>query len=430
MRQIFIECGTALRSPFNTGIQRVVRSIVNELKAVGEYRDCKFTFIEFRGDRFLTMDQLDGWRVKNRHGAISKLLFIARQIDILLGRVIKREAYLFIRSRVLPIVKNIYYKYTSRSIERSVLAGADKVGVFNDMDAGQDILILLDSSWNNEMWSDVDKFRARGGVACAVLYDLIPFTHPETVEEQTRYLHTNWWRKAPNHLDRVICISKTVRDEFIRWQEQGVEGRKIKSDDVRYFYLGAELSRANDKGSLIDILTNKHPTFLVVGSIEPRKNHSIILDAFEILWKENRGINLVIVGGNGWKTESVLNRIEVHDQLNSKLFLLRHVSDYELTLLYTFATALIIASSAEGFGLPIVEASLRGTDVICSDIPVFKEVAGDNATYFRLNDSVDLAATIIKFNSKKSKSISITAATGRWNTWQESAFQLVDQALK
>ena len=71
--------------------------------------------------------------------------------------------------------------------------------------------------------------------------------------------------------------------------------------------------------------------------------------------------------------------------------------DDELSFLYDHAAALIFPSYAEGFGLPIVEAARRGRPVICSDIPVFREVGGAGALYFRVNDARALAETIADF---------------------------------
>jgi alpha-1,2-rhamnosyltransferase len=90
----------------------------------------------------------------------------------------------------------------------------------------------------------------------------------------------------------------------------------------------------------------------------------------------------------------VVAAITSHPEFGRRLFWFDDVEDGELTYLYQNVTALVLPSYAEGFGLPIVEAARHGRQVICSDIPVFREVGRDGAVYFRVNDPDALAAAI------------------------------------
>jgi alpha-1,2-rhamnosyltransferase len=264
-----------------------------------------------------------------------------------------------------------------------------------------------------------------------VLYDLIPFTHPQTVEENTRIAHTLWWKQAPLHLDSVMCISQTVRAEFLQWQNQQKLAKQLTPEQVGYFYLGSELKTDFDAPQVVHILLKNEPYFLVVGSIEPRKNHALILDAFELLWPDEGAPNLVIVGGHGWKTESLRSRMINHPLINKKLFLFERTNDAELACLYRNTAALVIASFAEGFGLPIVEAFQHGAKVICSDIPVFREIAFQRAVFFNVSSSMDLADKIGQNLSHISPpSIINTKHPTEWLTWEESSAQLFDRLFK
>jgi glycosyltransferase involved in cell wall biosynthesis len=276
-----------------------------------------------------------------------------------------------------------------------------------------------------KMWSAVDKFRAAGGLVCAVLYDLIPFTHPQTVQKHTLNAHTLWWKQAPLHLDSVMCISQTVRDEFLQWQDMQQLAHQLTPDQVGYFYLGSELSIDSDDAELPAILLKNEPFFLLVGSIEPRKNYQLVLDAFEHLWREGKTTNLVIVGGHGWKSEAFLNRLQTHPLYKKRIFLLTRTTDGELALLYRKTAALIIASVAEGFGLPIVEAFQHGAKVICSDIPVFREIATDRAVFFDVSNSRELADRVSENLCLIPPAFIIHSTLGsEWLTWPESATQL------
>jgi glycosyltransferase involved in cell wall biosynthesis len=131
-------------------------------------------------------------------------------------------------------------------------------------------------------------------------------------------------------------------------------------------------------------------TFLTVSTIEPRKGHSQILDAAEQLWEAGCDVCIVFVGKQGWNVEALVERINGHKYLGKKLFWLNGISDEYLGMVYKNSSCLIAASWGEGFGLPIVEAALNGIPMIVRDIPVHREVAGNNVVYFSGGHASDL----------------------------------------
>jgi glycosyltransferase involved in cell wall biosynthesis len=137
-----------------------------------------------------------------------------------------------------------------------------------------------------------------------------------------------------------------------------------------------------------------HATFLMVGTVEPRKAHAQVVAAFDRMWQGGSDACLVIVGKQGWMVDDLAARLRTHPGRGSCLFWFEAASDELLDMLYGSATALIAASRGEGFGLPIVEAARRGVPVIARDIPVFREVAGDHAAYFQDDTPVALADTL------------------------------------
>jgi len=157
------------------------------------------------------------------------------------------------------------------------------------------------------------------------------------------------------------------------------------------------------------------PVWLVVGTIEPRKNHVFILDVFDELWKQGSQDKLVIIGRIGWKCDHVIARIQHHPELHKKLFFFADASDEELLFAYRNSQGLIFASYVEGFGLPIVEAMASGLRVFCSEIPVFREVGGEYPEYFPLDNKRPLVELISK--NKKD----IPPKPKKWMTWDDSA---------
>lgn len=434
MAVIFIECGTSMASPFNTGIQRVVRNIVRESEALGPLLGHQCIQVSFIGRNFHLHEQSNSSPQMSR--ASWKIRFfrfgtkIYRSFKHLIPPSIHKKILQGVtaldrirqswgnKTQLPPSIQEILSRQASDEATSAVAASPP-------------ILLLLDASWNMKFWPAVDKFRAAGGHVSAVLYDLIPFSHPDTVEEHTRKAHTSWWLEAPKHLDSVICISKTVRDQYLLWQEENRLAHRLSSEQVSYFYLGSELNASHHDGKdQIDIVPGNDPYFLVVGSLEPRKNHAVILDAFDELWHQGIAINLVIVGSHGWKSEALLKRVANHPMLDKKLFLLRRTTDTELTQLYSKTAGLIIASIAEGFGLPIVEAFQRGAQVVCSDIPVFREIAGQRAVYFDPSNHTELASNVMMVNKFTLANPEAPKDTILWLTWRESTEQLLQELLR
>ena len=146
----------------------------------------------------------------------------------------------------------------------------------------------------------------------------------------------------------------------------------------------------------------------------------------EHLWKDGVDVNLVIVGPQGWKVETLVEKLNTDPERGRRLFWLGRISDAYLNKLYVVSAALIAASQGEGFGLPIVEASLHGKPVIASDIPVFREIAGAMASvlFFPMGSAEALSDTVRTWLDRKTEFGKNASEGGRWISWAESAAQL------
>jgi len=123
------------------------------------------------------------------------------------------------------------------------------------------------------------------------------------------------------------------------------------------------------------------PFFVMCGTIEPRKNHMLILD----IWGEmaRRGLDvpkLLLFGKRGWKNEAVFERLEQDHALRPHVLEIADISTPDLAFFVSRARALLMPSFDEGFGLPVAEGLACGTPVVASDIPVFREIAKGCAT--------------------------------------------------
>jgi len=168
----------------------------------------------------------------------------------------------------------------------------------------------------------------------------------------------------------------------------------------------------------------------MVGTIEPRKGHLQTLEAFNILWQEGVAANLVFIGKEGWHPlplearrdiPETISRIKNHLQLNKRLFWLEGISDEYLEKIYAASTCLIAASYGEGFGLPLIEAAQHGLPIIARDIPVFREVAGEHAAYFKAETPEELAAAMQSWLLDHSINAHPKSVGMYYLTWKQSA---------
>jgi len=290
-----------------------------------------------------------------------------------------------------------------------------------------DRFLMLSDSWNafEALAPVLARIRAAGGEVVACIFDLIPELYPHACHEVTVPRYRAWLREALLGSDAFLAISRTVAEELAEYAvESGLPRRPGLK--IGWFQCGADLAAPatqTPRGKIADAVSDGAPVFLMVGTIEPRKGHRVALDAFERLWAEGSDARLVIVGRRGWFEEAIVAAIQSHAEFGRRLFWFDDVDDGELSWLYDSAKALILPSYAEGFGLPIVEAAMRGRPVICSDIPVFREVGREGAIYFRVNDAAALASAIVAFLEGRSAADPSNALRVSWG---EAARRIVE----
>ena len=295
-----------------------------------------------------------------------------------------------------------------------------------------DLLFMLDSAWvAPERFEPLyGAIWAAGGEVVWMVYDLIPILIPHTCHEGMPPAFARWLSHVVPRSDGFVCISEATRMDLERYIDQ--QGPMHRRPWTRSVHLGSDLD-ADRVGlptknilRLLETLAGI-PPLVAVGTLEPRKDHATILDAFDRIWRQGEDAALVIVGKPGWNIEALAQRIGQHPENNKRLFWLKNISDGDLAHLMENSAALIQASLSEGFGLPIVEAGSKGVSLLLSDIPVFREVAGPSASYFPVGDSRALAELVthgLKNGFARPEQGSIAT-----KTWREVTTDLVDRLL-
>jgi glycosyltransferase involved in cell wall biosynthesis len=332
--------------------------------------------------------------------------------------------------RVEPVFAEmeIGYRYARRYIQEFL--GLEEFGLSDEPIRWQrgDIFLGLDMQHHVQLAHRAfySRLRQDGVTVKFLVYDLLPIQFPELFPDSSaKLLHENWLSMIAS-TDGAVCISKATSDTLLRWiDDSGIH--RAPNFQSSWVHIGADLegsvpsqgfpSNADEMLSRI----GARQSFLAVSTLEPRKYQHQILEAAQLLWEDNIDVNLVFVGQQGWRVEDLVGRLRRHPELGRRLFWLQGISDEYLTKVYQESTCLVAASINEGFGLPLVEAAQRGIPVIARDIPVFREVAGDNAYFFSGETADDLATALRAWlalyrQNNHPKSIEV-----RWHTWEQSA---------
>ncbi|NTV05184.1 MAG: glycosyltransferase [Chlorobiaceae bacterium] len=296
----------------------------------------------------------------------------------------------------------------------------------------QDILFIPDLHYQviQQHQQYLLNIRNRGGYVYFLVHDLLPLQYPEYFPAGTLNKHREWL-DIVMQTDGAICVSQTIADELFDWIS------RIKPDRHRPFAIGWNHNAADIEGSVPskgypagfdqDLeKINANPSFLMVGTVEPRKGHAQTLKAFTLLWNQGVNVNLVIVGKQGWMVDVLAESIKHHKELNKRLFWFQGISDEALLMLYKGTTGTIMASEGEGFGLPLIEAAQHGSPLLARNIPVFREIAGEHAAYFTGNAPEDLAYALKNWLIELQKGTAPKSTSIPWITWKENAAHLVE----
>ncbi len=410
--RIFLECTRTWQSSLHTGIERVVRSTIAASQDAGRSLGIDCRPVVYRP----------------RHGFVA----VAAKTD---SRGVSLEAK-FHPSRLARRLDQWGLGGLARAVRHRLQTGLYGVqSIFQPLSKARlefgpgDVLLLLDSSWTIPYWKEVHRAKHQGALVGATVYDLLPMQFPESfTAHQRKYFHS-WWNNAYPQVDFLTAISQSVWDDVIGHQ-QAARTRRVPLRGGA-FRLGADFPKPRKDQPIrhrILAIESRRPVYLCVGTLSPRKQQTLILDAFDRLWSRGIKAGLVYIGGGGWHSETFIRRYESHPRRGTSLHWFADVSDAELDWCYRHAAGLITASLGEGFNLPIVEALHRGCPVFASDIPVHREVAGEFATYFP-NDNVDELARQIE-QSIAGAIPSSPTENFHWPDWNASCLELLELVQK
>lgn len=253
------------------------------------------------------------------------------------------------------------------------------------------------------------------------IHDLIPVRHPEFSRPRAVRRHLGRVDLALRHAAQIVVASEAVEADLRAYAaSNGYEVPPVVVAPIA----GAELGEPRAPG--------QKPHFLCLGTIEPRKNHRLLLDVWSDLAARlgDDTPKLTIVGQSGPMTGTILDPLKRSPALSRHVEWREKCDDDELGGLLGSAHAVLFPSLAEGFGLPLVEALQAGTPVIASDIPVFREIAQDEATLLDPADRESWISAILDHARKPASLAERQTRKARFAAprWSDH-FESVEQAL-
>ncbi|QJE00704.1 glycosyltransferase [Massilia forsythiae] len=335
-----------------------------------------------------------------------------------------------------------HYRYARRYLHE--LGGTDSYGVHDDEVevARGDVFYcpdLFPGAVNEAAQVGVyARWREAGVRICFMVHDILPVLRPAFFPPRVEKVFGDWLRTIGREADCLVCISAAVADETRDWLGAVQARDALPAFAVLHHGADIDASRPStglppDAAATLAGIAAA-PTFAMVGTIEPRKGHMQALDAFEQLWEQGLDARLAIVGAEGWKglpdnqrrtIPALMARLGQHPELNRRLYVVHGASDEFLDRIYAASACLLVPSEGEGFGLPLIEAARHGVPLLVRDLPVFREVAGDHASYFSGDAAADLAAAARDWLGLQAAGRAPASTGIASRTWADNAAELM-----
>jgi len=358
--RIVVDISSLVDVAFVSGIQRVVREIMTRM-------------------------------VKKRTCEDVEFLLVAYSLKRLQFYIIPTRQFLFC--------------YQDGLIKASALSDG-AVFSFEELGTG-DIFFDIDSVWNNRMRrSFLLPILKKQGVSIAVhIYDIIPILYPQYCDDQTALRFMDYLGAHMLYADLVIANTKSTLKDMNELAGQ-IGTKQLPGVCVplgaNFVNAGSADGHPEEKVEPKVLSLEKSCYILMVGTIEPRKNHEFILDIYQQKLRAE-GIRLVIAGRPGWNVDALMSRIRGLKESDPDFIYLDKANDATINYLYEHAFFTVFPTKYEGFGLPVIESFLHRTPVIASDISVLREVGGDLCEYFSLEDKMDLPEILLRYKKNSER---------------------------
>lgn len=250
-------------------------------------------------------------------------------------------------------------------------------------------LNLGHANWDRQVFGALQGFRR-----VVMIHDTIPLDHPEFTRKGRAEIFRTRFMVAAGMSDLILTVSQASAQAIELWRGRLAVHRRVP---IVVAPLGLT-PITPDPSAIPSGLDLSRPWFVTLGTIEPRKNHALLLDAWQELARDlpaDRIPQLFIIGRRGWENEATfawLDRLPKDGPVQE----LSGLSDSAVASLLARSRGLLMPSRAEGFGLPLIEAAAAGVPVVTAPLPSARELLGDHAIYLSPDDPSAWAETVIR----------------------------------
>ncbi len=408
-----LDVSHTISAPYVTGIQRVVINLLAATKDNVAYRWIGDTGVIVSSDaKVLTSENLPVGHHAFEQKLIARMHLISSRLD-------KRRSTRRLKMFVIPAARSLRKVLIERLIRNQLSANSQIVNT--NLFGSRVTVVEIPSS--KRVISTYELLFKNGLVRSQVfVHDLIPFFHGWTVHEGNRG-HLNLYIRIALFADRLMVPSNIVQlqlSSFVNGfrSERPAWHSKISKIDVITLPSGVRGLAAGET------VLKRSNSLVLLGSIEPRKNHITVLRALSVLQSRGVYFQVHLIGKTGWYNSNVFNFVEELIARGAKITVAENMDDEELREVVSSAQAVVQLSEAEGFGLPVLEALSLGTRVVLSKIRPFLDFNFPNTYYVDVDDFHELATTLQHLFENPDAISRANQFSKSWKEFAEQIFEL------
>jgi glycosyltransferase involved in cell wall biosynthesis len=433
--RILVDCSMIRLDGQRTGIPRVVLNYARHAAAYGKEIGISVVPFQLRRDRRLRVRALPGEKpaaVSTARGP--RLVVIAAgKIRLELFRYFVRVAIalLALLAAVLPLrpltKATRLWSLKLRALRSQARGNIERQeGDVAYVKPGAGDVVLCPGYWHDINPAVYESLREQGAEVIFVLHDITPVTHPACYNYPWRWRFEQALARSLDYVSHYYCVSNKTLTDVTEFAVQ--RGKAIRASVAYNGFEPLPESSPARSGAKYSALLARQP-WLMVGTLEPKKGHRDALAAFEALWAGGYQRPLVIVGQRGWMFDDIVETIEASRWLRDRLFWFEKVGDEELATFYRQAHALLFASNAEGFGLPLLEAAHHALPILARDTPATREILGSQGTFFTGPDNL-IGAILAMEDPANLNAARKELARFTWFDWRSVVESVVTDILR
>jgi glycosyltransferase involved in cell wall biosynthesis len=205
-------------------------------------------------------------------------------------------------------------------------------------------------------------------------HDMTFFLYPHLHTRARRWFFPQMMRLSAKQADAIISVSESTRRDAIRLL--GIDPEKVSTTQLGVDAVFRVINDLQAKEEIVSKYDLPEKFILYLGTIEPRKNLSLLIRAYRLLVDSGTRLKLILVGKYGWMYEEVCKLVSELN-LEEMVRFTGYIPQEQLPLVYNLASLFVYPTIYEGFGLPVLEAMACGVPVITSDIASLPEIVGE-----------------------------------------------------